>query len=126
MTNKEIKLEIAKVALEKCSLTSGTLMGAMRSLYGWIVEETDDEVETNQENQFDSADIKEVLNIIRRQRGFGNVATLLGTVFNGNNINTVGDLVRVGRHEFSKYRLVGKRSFRAVDDALEELGITAW
>ena len=125
MTNKEIKLEIAKVALEKCSLTSGTLMAAMRSLYGWIVEETDDEVETNQKNQFDSVDIKEVLNIVRKQNFYRSV-TKLENAFIIANINTVGDLIRVGRREFSQTRLVGRKSVCAVDDALEELGVTAW
>lgn len=127
MTNKEIKFELAKVALDKCAFhTSDALTDSLKNLYDWIVEETDDEVETNQENQFDSVDIKEVLNSIRRRGGFGNIATLLGTVFDRNKINTVGDLIRVGRLEFSQYRLVGKRSVRAVDDALEKLGVTAW
>lgn len=126
MTNKEIKFELAKVALDKCAFhTSDALTNSLKHLYEWIVEETDDEVETNQENQFDSIDIKEVLNIVRKQNVFRSV-TKLENAFIINNINTVGDLVRVGRHEFSKYRLVGKRSFRAVDDALEELDVTAW
>lgn len=127
MTNKEIKLELAKVALERCNfMTSESFTESLKNLYDWIVEESDDEVEVKQENQFDSVDIKEVLNSIRRRGGFGNIATLLGTVFDRNKINTVGDLIRVGRLEFSQYRLVGKRSVRAVDDALEKLGVTAW
>ena len=125
MTNKEIKLEIAKVALEKCSLTSGTLMAAMRSLYGWIVEEPEVEVETNQENQFDSIDIEEVLKIIRRQNYYHNV-TIIETIFRRENINTVGDLIRVGGLKFSKYRTAGRKTVVAIGDALEELGVTTW
>lgn len=127
MTNKELKLEIAKVALERYTFsTNETLIERLKSLYDWIVEEPEVEVESKQENQFDSVDIKEVLHIIRKWGGWGNIATLLGTVFDRNKINTVGDLIRVGRHEFSQYRFVGKRSVSAVDDALEELGVTTW
>lgn len=40
MTNKEIKFELAKVALEKCCfMTSETLTEGLKNLYDWIVEE---------------------------------------------------------------------------------------
>lgn len=40
MTNKEIKLELAKLALEKCCFTtSETLTEGLKNLYEWIVEE---------------------------------------------------------------------------------------
>ena len=126
MTNKEIKLELAKVALGRCSFTaSESLPVAMRNLYEWIVEESEVEVETNQENQFDSVDIKELLRIIRQQ-GFYRSVTKLENAFIIANINTVGDLIRVGRHEFSQNRLVGRKSVSAIGDALEELGVTGW
>jgi DNA-directed RNA polymerase alpha subunit len=128
MTNKEIKLELAKVALTKCNFTtSETLTEALKNLYDWIVEEPEVEVKTIDKNSFDSVDIKEVLNIVRKnQDSSSGIATLLGTAFHKNNINTVGDLTRIGRRDFSKYRLVGKKSVWAIDDALDELGVKSW
>jgi DNA-directed RNA polymerase alpha subunit len=128
MTNKEIKLELAKVALTKCNFTtSETLTEALKNLYDWIVEELEVEVKTIDKNSFDSVDIKEVLNIVRKKQRFNSgIATMLETTLSNNNINTVGDLVRVGRREFSKYRLVGKKSICEIDDALNELGVKGW
>lgn len=133
MENKEIKFELAKIALERCNFsTSETLTESLKNLYEWIMEEPDVEVETEQKNSFDDidikgVDIKEVLNIVRIKQGFSSgIATMLEGIFNNNNINTVGDLVRIGRRDFSKYRLVGKKSIWAIDEALDELGIKGW
>jgi len=128
MTNKEIKLELARIALERCNfLTSETLTESLKNLYEWIMEEPEVEVETIDKNNFDGVDIKEVLNIVRIKQGFRNgIATSLEGIFNGNNINTVGDLMRIGRRNISKYRLIGKKSILAIDDALNELGATTW
>ena len=128
MTNKEIKFELAKVALTTCRhMTSEALTESLKNVYDWIVEEPEVEVETIDKNSFDSIDIKEVLNIVRKNQGFSSgIATMLETVFHNNNINTVGDLMRISRRDFSKYRLVGKKSIWAIDDALNELGTTTW
>jgi len=128
MTNKEIKFELAKVALTKCNfMTSESLTESLKNLYEWIVEEPEVEVETEQKSNFDDIDIKEVLNIVRKNQGFSSgIATSLETIFSNNNINTVGDLMRISRREFSRYRLVGKKSIWAIDDALNELGATTW
>ena len=128
MENKEIKFELAKIALERCNFsTSETLTESLKNLYEWIMEEPEVDVKTEQNNSFDSVDIKEVLNIVRKNRGLSSgIATMLEGIFNGNNINTVGDLIRIGRRDFSKYRLVGKKSIWAIEDALEELGVTTW
>ena len=128
MTNKEIKFELAKVALEKCAFsTSETLNEALKNLYEWIVEEPEVKEEAIDKNSFDSIDIKEVLNIVRKNQGYGSgIATLLEKTFYVNKIKTVGDLVRIGRREFSKYRLVGKTSILAIDNALDKLGVKGW
>lgn len=128
MTNKEIKFELAKVALEKCCFTtSETLTEGLKNLYEWIVEEPEVEEETEQKSSYDKIDIKEVLNIVRKNKdSVSGIATSLETVFNSNNINAVGDLMRIGRHDFSKYRLVGKKAIWATDDAMDELGVTNW
>ena len=125
MENKEIKFELAKIALERCNFsTSETLTESLKNLYEWIMEEPEVEVETEQKNSFDDIDIKDVLSIIRKNRSC--IATMLEGTFDSNNINTVGHLVRIGRRDFSKYRLVGKKSIWAIEDALEELGVKSW
>lgn len=53
-----------------------------------------------------------------RSTGYG---VRLTRIFNDGNINTVGDLLRVGRHVFKKYSDVGVGSITRIDDALEEL-----
>lgn len=128
MTDKEIKFELAKVALATClQMTSESPTERLRNLYEWIVEEPEVDVETEQKNSFDDIDIKDVLNIVRKNQGFSSgIATMLETVFHNNNINTVGDLMRIGRRDFSRYRLVGKKSIWAIDDALAELGVKGW
>ena len=128
MTNKEIKLELARIALERCTFsTRESLTESLKNLYEWVVEEPEVEVKTIDKNSFDGVDIKEVLNIVRKNRGFSSgIATVVEKVFYGNNINTVGDLIRIGRRDFSRYRLIGKKSIWAIDDALNELGIKGW
>ena len=51
----------------------------------------------------------------------------LGKIFEMNNIKTVGDLLRIGRRNFRKYRSVGGGSISRIDDALEDLyNIKGW
>ena len=51
----------------------------------------------------------------------------LGKIFKSNNIKTVGDLLRIGRRDFRKYRSVGGGSITRIDDALEDLyNIKGW
>jgi DNA-directed RNA polymerase alpha subunit len=129
MTNKEIKFELAKVALAKCNFTTSELFTeSLKNLYEWVVEEPEVEVETVDKSSLDSIDIKEVINTVRKNQGFNSgIATSLETIFNyKNDINTVGDLMRIGRRNFSKYRNVGKKSIWAIEDALEELGVKGW
>ncbi len=60
----------------------------------------------------------------RRNFGYG---VRLAKVFDANDIKTVGDLLRVGRHKFITYNSVGKGSVTRIDDALEELyNIMSW
>ena len=128
MTNKEIKFELAKVALATCRhMTSEALTESLKNLYDWVVEEPEVEVKTTDKNIFDNIDIKEVLNIVRKNQRFSSgIATSLERIFNINNINTVGYLISIGRRSFSNFRLVGKKSILALDDALAELGIKGW
>ena len=60
----------------------------------------------------------------RRNFGYG---VRLSKIFEANDIKTVGDLLRVGRHKFRTYNSVGNGSVTRIDDALEELyNIMSW
>lgn len=51
----------------------------------------------------------------------------LGKIFENYNIKTVGDLLRIGRRDFRKYRSVGGGSISRIDDALNRLyDIKGW
>ena len=51
----------------------------------------------------------------------------LGKIFESNNIKTVGDLLRIGRRDFRRYRSVGGGSISRIDNALEMLyDIKGW
>ena len=54
------------------------------------------------------------------------IADKLATAFTANDIKTAGDLLKIGRQCFKKYRNIGKKSILALDDALAELGIKGW
>lgn len=124
MTNKEIKLELAKVALSMCRFTQEDALNcALHNLYDWIVEE-DTKVEIdNHETDYDSMDVSEILSILRknRRRGFD---VRLSKIFQASNIKTIGDLIRMGRENFCRLPNVGLASLGNLNDALEELGIT--
>ena len=125
MTDKEIKLELAKVALTKCSFTtSETLTESLKNVYEWITEHSEEE-EPKTKNAYDDIDIQEVVKRIKSNtKTSSGIATTLESIFHSNGIQTVGDLLRMSKREFSKYRCVGKKSISAIEDALDELGVT--
>lgn len=135
MTNKEIKLELAKVALARCSYTDVNAFNeAIRNLYEWIIEEPEVDVEQtemdnkNPNTEYNSKPIGEVISCISKSGQMGvTYATKLVDIFHNNEINTVGDLLRIGGRRFSKCRNVGKGSISRIDDALAQLyGIDDW
>ena len=125
MTDKEIKLELAKVALTKCYFTtSETLTESLENLYEWITAHSEEE-EPKTKNAYDDIDIQEVVKRIKSNtKTSSGIATMLETVFHSNGIQTVGNLMQIGKREFSRYRCVGKKSISAIEDALDELGVT--
>lgn len=78
----------------------------------------------------DNVDVSPVNIIIghieKTRRNFG-YSVRLSKIFEANDIKTVGDLLRVGRHKFRTYNSVGNGSVTRIDDALEELyNIMSW
>lgn len=107
MTEREIKLELAKVAL-----TNGVSIETAKTFYEWIIEEPEHELPDGNPTKWDGTPIEELAcrtkikgTIIRRCKD--------------NGINTVGDLIRCGGRRFLTYRDVGKGAVRWIDDTLE-------
>ena len=128
MTNKEIKFELAKVALTKCNfMTNESLTESMRNLYEWIAEEPDIATKECTQDERSNIHIGEILTHVKNNTSTcSGITEHLSTIFHANNITTVGDLLKIGRVCFKKYRNVGKKSLLALDDALLELGIKGW
>ena len=75
----------------------------------------------------DSAPISVIVCRIGSMRYDPGYEVRLGKLFEIYNINTVGDLLRIGRRDFKKYRSVGTGSITRIDDALEDLyDIKGW
>ena len=128
MTNKEIKFELAKVALTKCNfMTSESLTESLKNLYEWVIEEPEVEVKDNTQNEYDNITVSEILKLVRENTGTSSrVTESLAKVFYNNNITTVEDLLKVSKMSFKRYRNIGKKSLSVLDDALFELGIKSW
>ena len=123
MTNKEIKLELAKAML----LSGRQIQITLQDMYEWIIAE--DEVDADEpKTDYDNKAIGEVLTWIIQSSYYNHkYAVRLEKVFTNNNIKTVGDLLRYGKTNFSRLQNVGKGSIIQIDDALEDLyGIKNW
>ena len=129
MTNREIKFELAKVALAGSTfMASESIIETTKNLYEWII--TEPEVDVDKPNtDYDKTSVREIIKYLVNNRRYGDqrYASSLVNVFNDNGINTIGDILRMGRREFMQIKGVGKGSVTRIDDALEELyGIVNW
>ena len=131
MTNREIKFELAKAALTgNKALDAGV---TLEVLYKWIIEEPEVEVEESNfdvekpNTDYNKTSIREIIKYISKDRnGIGYTSRLIDA-FGSNNINTIGDLLRLGRRGFSSIKGIGNGCVTHVDDALEGLyGIVNW
>ena len=127
MTNKEIKFELARIALERCSFTtSETLNESLKNLYEWVIAEDEAKEKEQEQTDYSSISIEQVVWAIQKRRRSSGIAAMMINVFAANDIKTVDDLLRFGRYRFAKCRTVGQKSLWAIEEALEELGITNW
>lgn len=129
MTNREIKFELAKVALTTCRhMTSESLSESIKNLYDWIVEEPEVDVD-KPKTDYDKTSVREIIKHLAKNGKYGDqrYATSLAKVFDDNKIYTIGDILRLGRRKFRRINNIGKGSVTRIDDALEELyGIKDW
>jgi DNA-directed RNA polymerase alpha subunit len=123
MTNREIKFELAKVALTNCCHIED-----IKYLYEWIIAEPEVDVD-KPKTDYDKTSVREIIKHLVKNGKYSDqrYASSLVNVFNDNGINTIGDILRIGRREFMRIKGVGKGSVTRIDDALEELyGIKNW
>lgn len=103
MTDREIKLELAKVAI-----ANGSSIDTAKLFYQWIIEN----VEQISPTKYDSEPI-EVFALKTRNKGIVKRCK-------ENGILTVGDLLRCGANKLSKARNVGRTTINMIDDTLEK------
>jgi DNA-directed RNA polymerase alpha subunit len=123
MTNREIKFELAKIALVNC-----VSIDSIKQMYEWIIEEPEDDVD-NPKTDYNKTSVREIIKHLVKNGRYGDqrYVSSLVNVFNDNGINTIGDILRIGRRAFMQIKNVGKGSVTRVDDSLEELyGIKDW
>lgn len=92
MTDKEIRLELAKAAL-----TGGASMERMKEMFSWVSGET---------KEASSVDI-DMVKVSELEQHLGMSAVRFRNRCMENDIHTVGQLVRIGSSGFRALRLVG-------------------
>lgn len=123
MTNREIKFELAKIALVQC-----VSIDSVKQMYEWIVEEPEVDID-KPKTDYDKTSVREIIKYLVNNDRYSDkrYATSLAKVFSDNIIYTVGDILRLGRRKFRRINSIGKGSVTRIDDALDELyGIKNW
>ncbi len=120
MTNREIKFELVKAALIGNKALSADV--TLEDLYRWIIEEPEVDVD-KPKTDYDKTSVREIIKYLVKNDRYNDkrYAISLVNVFNDNGINTIGDILRMGRQAFMQIKGVGKGSVTRIDDALEEL-----
>ena len=109
-TEKEIKLELAKVAI-----SADSSIETAKRFYDWIIDEKKD---TKPYEDIPISDLESVLD---------RYAVMFRNRCKENDIKTVGDILSMGRGSFRALHLVGDKLTRHVSEALaDKYGITAW
>lgn len=110
MTNKELKLELAKIAL-----ANDHNIETAKTFYEWITEEPERDLALDEKpTKYDNVPIEE----LAYKSVYSEGAIIKRCKENG--INTVGDIIRCGAHKFLSYRLVGRTLVCRIDETLEK------
>lgn len=111
MTDKEVRLELAKAAL-----IGGASMERMKNMYVWVTGDS-----TQSSMDFDSIKVTEL------EQYLGMSAIRFSNRCRENGIYTIGQLVRIGSKSFRALRLVGSGLAEKVASVLaEKYGVTEW
>lgn len=111
MTIQEMKLELAKVAIEH-----GLPLFDTMQFYNWIVEE-EEEAPYFQEKKFDNMSIFELMRPSRSR-----YRVRVTNVCAEYDIRTVGDLMKYGVQNIRKCRNMGMQSYEELIRCLEQIG----
>ena len=85
------------------------------------------EAETFWDKAIDKAPISTLIGQIGKSRWDPGYRVRLTRIFKDCNITTVGELLRIGSHDFRKVRNIGNGAISRIDEALEELyNIKSW
>jgi len=109
MTDVEIRLELAKVAL-----ASGLNTDAAMEYYDWVVNGVSDKIRL-----LAAIPIWEIA-------AKTSIPNTVNSRCRENNIFSVGALVQFGRTNFSNCRKVGKFTVHQLDEALKSFGVENW
>lgn len=110
MTDKEIRLELAKAAI-----MSGSSIENVKMMYGWVCGEVKSNVD------LDSIKVSEL------EKYLGMSAIRFRNRCLDNDIHTVGQLVRIGSRNFRRLKLVGSGLVSKVNEALmEHYDVLGW
>jgi len=107
MTNREIKLELAKAAL-----ANATSLDDVKRFYDWVTKDPERDVDAIA-TKWDDTPIEKLIAKIRNAGGIMNRCR-------ENNIKTIGDLIRCGARKFKSFKLVGNGTINRIDDALAD------
>ena len=112
MTDKEIRLELAKAAL-----ISGSSIETAKLMYSWVC----DGIKRKEEIDLDSIKVGEL------EQYLGMSAVRFRNRCMENDIHTVGQLVRIGSNGFRALRLVGGGLVDKLRDVLSaNYGVEGW
>ena len=139
MTNKEIKFELGKIALEKCQFSEvDDFTASLAAVYKWIIEEpTEEVIPEKPRNDYELKSVYEVYYEIQRieqaEKAKWNKAQAKGhaarfmNVVRMHEIATVGQLIEYGKADFIRLRNMGRACADYVSMALKNLyGIDKW
>ena len=130
MEAKEIKLELCKIALH-----TGAPMERVEQMYDWIMkgEEVGEETNTEQKDislrprPISEIPISEIVLCMTKYDLGRGLSTRFARVARMYDINTLGDLLKMGKFEFSRLHNVGSVLLLNLNRSLEELyGIKSW
>lgn len=75
----------------------------------------------------DATPVSEIISYLQRNWPHNGCGVRVNTFMIENNINTIGDLMRISRKEFKKFYNIGQKTVKRIDEALEELyNIKGW
>lgn len=114
MSDKEIKCQLAKAALE-----NGVGLNEVKEFYAWVMEGPDDSLD-EEDDSYKSVSICEFAQDTKCQKTITNRCS-------EHNIKTVGELIKLGSSKFRQFPHVGYTTVRKISEELnKQFGVKRW